>query len=291
MQTNLVQAYTADDLILNGLLNNGDTNKPAVILIHGFTSDFYSHKFFHTIQSHLTEENIANIAIQTRGTGIHTEFLNTDRQDGKYIGSYYEKLSEAHLDISAWIKFLQEAGYKDIILAGHSLGTIKAVRYMYEGEYRDKVKKLVLLAPFDKNGYIQRHSGAKRASRLEEAVAKLKEGNGEETVPNNFEDYPISYETYVSWYENNDLSNMFDFYLGVTADFPILKKLKVPVKVIVGTKDEDFYIPEFSTLTSTTEILNKNIKRLEIDLIEGAGHTYVGHEDQVAKSVTDYIRK
>ena len=41
-------------------------------------------------------------------------------------------------------------GYSEFILAGHSLGTIKSVRYLFEGEYADTIRSLILLAPFDK---------------------------------------------------------------------------------------------------------------------------------------------
>jgi predicted alpha/beta hydrolase family esterase len=34
-------------------------------------------------------------------------------------------------------------------LQGHSLGTFKIVRYLFEGKYADKINKLILLAPFD----------------------------------------------------------------------------------------------------------------------------------------------
>jgi hypothetical protein len=46
MKAELIQTITEDELILNGLYLDGDKNKPVTILIHGFTSDFYSHKFF-----------------------------------------------------------------------------------------------------------------------------------------------------------------------------------------------------------------------------------------------------
>ena len=62
-----------------------------------------------------------------------------------------ELLEEAHLDISAWIKFLLDEGYQEIILQGHSLGTIKVIRYLFEGEYKNKISKLILLAPFEKH--------------------------------------------------------------------------------------------------------------------------------------------
>jgi len=289
MNNNLVQTTTKDELILNGLYKSGDKNKPVVILIHGFTSDFYSHKFFHDIQKSLTENELANVAIQTRGTGIRTEFIKNGRRDGVWMGSFYEKLNEAHLDISAWIDFLKEQGYKQFILAGHSLGTIKSVRYLFEGEYADDIKKLILLAPFDKNGYIEKLTEGKWKQYAKMADQKTKEGKGQETIPDGYDDYPMSYQSYASWYEDSELSNIWDFYKGDKYNCTLLNEISIPVQIIVGDSDDFFYIPKFSTIDSTKKILESNISDLELNIVKGAGHTYVGFEDEVAKLVNKFI--
>lgn len=281
MQIELVQTETPDNLILSGLYSEGDKEKEAVILVHGFTSDFYSHKFFHTIQKTFHEKGIASVAIQNRGTGLYTEFLKKGRNDAVYIGSYYEKLEEAHLDITGWINFLKDKGYSKIVLAGHSLGTIKAVRYLFEGEHVDMVSRLILLAPFDKNSYLQKKSGDEWKKHVEIAKQKIAEGKEEETIPNTFDDFPMTYRTFYSWYLDSDLSNMFDFYRGDSYNFPTLNKIDIPVQIIVGDSDDFFYIEPFSTLESTKKILEENIKNLDLKIVEGSGHTFIGFEGVV----------
>lgn len=288
MNYDLVQTITRDNLHLSGLYIEGDKNKSAVILIHGFTSDFYSHKFFHTIQESLNNDNFASVAIQTRGTGLHTEFLKGD--DGIFLGSYYEKLEEAHYDISGWINFLMNEGYSRFILAGHSLGTLKSVRYLFEGEYKDSVEKLVLLAPFDKNGYIERKTNGLWHDHLKIAKKKIEEGKEEELVTKEAEDYSITFRTYYSWYVEEDLNLIWDFY---RKDYlsPILQKIKIPVKIIVGSDDEFFYIKELgSTFESTSEYLKSNIENLDLFIVQGAGHIYNGYEDEVADEVLKFIK-
>lgn len=289
MKTNLVQTITSDNIILNGLYNPGSKEKSAVIMIHGFTSDFYSHKFFHTIQESLTSSNICNVAVQTRGTGIRTEFIYADRHDGTYIGSFYEKLDEAHLDISAWIEFLKEEGHDRIILLGHSLGTIKSVRYLFEGKYKDIVQKLVLLAPFDKNGYIERCTKGKWKEYVQIANQKISEGLGDEIIPEGYDDYAMSYQNYASWYEDSELSNMWDFYRYGEYDYPILNQIDIPVQVVVGDVDDCYYIPDFCTLKDAGKALSENIKDLDLHIIPGSGHTYVGYENMITEKVTKFI--
>lgn len=287
----LVQTSTSDNLLLSGFLTDGDKNKPVNILIHGFTSDFYSHKFFHEIANNLLENNQASISIQTRGTGMKTEFILSDRSDGVNIGSFFEKIEEAHLDITAWIKYLTGIGYSKFNLIGHSLGTIKATRYLFEGEHKSLINKLILLAPFDKNGYIIRHSSSQFNFRLADVEKQIQNGRGSEIVPPEYEDYPVSYNTYKSWYVQDDLSCMWDFYKGESYDFPILNQIDIPVQIIVGTKDEYLFMPEFNNLDEVKKILTANIKNLKLNLLENCMHTYVGFEKEVAKLVLEYTNE
>lgn len=286
---NHIQVTTNDQLKLNGLCKVGDKTKPAVIMIHGFTSDFYSHKFYHLISQELETQGNAVILAQTRGTGIITEFLKTDGS-GEYIGSYYEKIEEAHLDITAFIKFLFDEGYSEIILAGHSLGTIKAVRYLFEGEYKDKIKKLILLAPFDKNAFMEVKAPNNWHKFVEIAKQKITDGKGKEFVPvPEYEDFAMSYQTFYSWYMQDDLSCMWDFYRK-DYDFPAIKKINIPTKVIIGSKDEYLSYAGFGTTTeSCMEIIKKNIKDCETVIIEGSEHCYGGFEDQIADEVANFV--
>lgn len=286
---NHIQVVTSDEIKLNGLYKAGEKTKSAVIMIHGFTSDFYSHKFYHSIAQKLEEQGNAVILAQTRGTGIVTEFLKTDGS-GEYIGSYYEKIEEAHLDISAFIKFLLDEGYSEIILAGHSLGTIKSVRYLFEGDYKAKIKKLVLLAPFDKNAFMEVKAPNKWHEFVGIAKQKIEDGKGKEFVPvPEYEDFAMSYQTFYSWYVQDDLSCMWDFYRK-DYDFPVMKKINVPTKVIIGSKDEFISYPGFGTTSqSCMEVMKKNIKNCETVVIEGSEHSYGGFEDQVAEEVSKFI--
>jgi len=287
---NLIQVSTKDDIKLNGLYVPGDKRKAASIFIHGFTTDFYSHKFYHTIADKLRAQSNALILAQTRGTGIQTEFIKSDGE-GVFLGSYYEKLEDAHMDISAFVEFLIKEGYQEIILIGHSLGTIKSVRYLFEGEYKDKISKLVLLAPSDKNAFMEIKAPGKWLDFVEVAREKIAENKGKEIVPTpEYEDYPITYETFYSWYEQSDLSKVWDFYKK-DFDFPVLQKINIPVKVILGEKDEYVNYSQFNeTAQSVLDTIKKHVKTCETHLISNSNHTYFNFEDDVAIQVSDFIK-
>lgn len=290
MQRNydFIQTTTKDGIKLSGLFQAGNKQKDAVILIHGFTADFYSHKFYHIIADHLKEQSNALILAQTRGTGLHTEFTKEDGSS-THLGSYYEKLEEAHYDISAFVEFLKEQDYQNIVLAGHSLGTIKVVRYLFEGKHKDDISKLILLAPFDKNVFMQIKAGDKWDSFIEVAQQKIADGKGQELVPvPEYEDFPMTYETFLSWYNKEDISCLWDFYRK-DYDFPLLKEINIPVKVILGDNDEFVNYPDYDvSSTSALKTLEEKIAKCDTTLIEDCNHTYEGKEFELAKEIISF---
>lgn len=289
MKTNLVQVITEDDLILSGLYNEADTSKPAIIHIHGFCSDFYTRTFIHSISSAFQNINYATLTVQTRGTWTVTEFFKSNRIDSVTIGSYYEIMSEAHLDISAWIKFLIDKGYMQFILVGHSQGTFKSIRYLFEGKYKNQISKLVLLSPLDIKGFLENKAPGKMKEYVEIAKQKIRDGHALDFVLPEYEDFLFSYQTYVSLYEDTDLSNIFDFYRFNNYDFPILNQINIPVQIQIGTLDEFFYYKKFNTFEDALNVLRKNIKNLDLKVIKNCRHSYVGFEDIVTKNALEFV--
>lgn len=278
----LVKTTTSDKLILSGLYQKGDKSKPAVIHTHGFYGDFYANQFTHNLFDYFKSKNQAFITVQNRGTGIQTEFLTTDGE-GQILGSFYERLEDSHIDITAWINYLKTIGYAKFVLMGHSLGTIKSIRYLFEGEYKDLITNLILLAPFDKNGFIEDFTNGKAKDYLVEAEKAITEGKGREQVPQSFEYFPVSYQTFASWYNQSELSCMFDFYRHKNYNYPILNKINIPVKIIVGDKDEFLYIPKYNNLGQVKQVLNNNIKNLSLHILPGCGHSFRGFEGELVE--------
>ncbi len=288
MNYELVKTLTADDIYLSGLYVEGDKSKPAVIYIHGFEGDFYTGIFTETVAEALEPSGCAFIAIQHRGTGKSTEFYMSNG-DGKNVGGDFELLSEAHLDITAWIKFLQSRGYSNVILAGHSLGTIKAIRYLFEGELPQSVSKLLLICPFDKNSMIDDFTRGKYLDYVAQARLQIEAGKGREQIPKYFDTAELSFQVYASWYEDTELGHMFDFYKP-RYDFPALTKIKVPVHVVVGTKDEFFHPSNPGDPAEAMQILLKYIPGSSGKLVAEATHSFKGHESELAAEIIKFCQ-
>jgi pimeloyl-ACP methyl ester carboxylesterase len=290
MIAELIKVLTNDQIYLSGLFVASRGNKRAILHIHGFEGDFYTNDFIPTISEAVNSKDIAFLSLQTRGTGKSTEFYTPEDGVGKVIGADFEILSEAHLDISAGIKFLLDRGYSEIILQGHSLGTIKLCRYLFEGEFKDKVSKLVLICPFDKNFMIDSFTKGKWMEYVQQAKDQVEAGKGREQVPRYFDIGELSFQTYASWYEDTELGHIFDFYKP-RYNFPVLNQIKIPVHIVVGTKDDFFHPSNPSNPNEAMQILLQNISTSSGKLIEGATHSFKGYEPELASEITNFCAK
>lgn len=282
----LVQVSTSDGLFLHGFYLPSKNKKTAVLHIHGFEGNFYENGFIYPLINEIEKSDTGLLIVNTRGNGKDTD-VNCEDGTLKKIGARYELLEEAHLDISAWMKFLIDENYERIILMGHSLGTYKAVRYLFEGQYRDRVTKLILLSPFDQIGLMV---ASKR--NLEELLKKAEilvaQGRGNELITKDFDDIELSYRTFISWYQQDNFGRMFEF-CNKDYDFPILRQIKIPVKIIVGSKDEYFHQSNPDHPEEAMKILLKNIPNATGKIIKGAVHSFKPCETEMAKEVKGFV--
>lgn len=283
----LVRVFTSDGLYLHGYFVPSQKNKTAVLHIHGFEGNFYENWFVHVLAKTLENSDIAFLSVNTRGNGKDTDFDTTD-ENIKRVGAHYELLEEAYIDIDAWMEFLIEGGYETIILQGHSLGTVKVARYLTEGKHKDKVNKLILLSPFDRKTFIESYTKKTVEELLAKAQQKIDEGKEEERVTRDFDIAGVSYKSYVSWYKQDDFGRMFEFCTK-DYDFPALKKILIPTKIIVGSKDEYFHASNPEHPEEAMKLLLDNIPNSKGKIIDGAVHSFKPYEEIMAKEVINFV--
>lgn len=283
----LLRISTSDGLYLHGFYVPSKDKKVAVLNVHGMDGNFYEVNYVYVLADELEKAGVGFLTVNTRGNGKDTDFDTVDKKI-KRVGSRYEFLEEAHLDITAWLKFLVNEGYKEIILMGHSAGTIKVARYLFEGELKNKINKLILLTPIDALGARIANGRKDIEGFLKKAQEKVNEGKGEELITSEFDHDVLSYQTFISWYKRDDLGRMFEF-CSKDYNFPVLKKIKIPTKIIIGSKDEYFHPSNPQRPEEAMEILLKNIPNSKGMIIDGADHCFVSHEDEMVQEVSRFI--
>lgn len=287
-QPGLVQTATGDGLYLQGYWAPKESKK-VLLHIHGFEGNFYENYFVQALANKLDEKSFSFLVVNTRGCEKVKDF-NTVSGENRTVGARYELLEESPIDIDAWIEFLDKQGYQEIYLMGHSLGTMKVVRYLQEGKYVDKVKKLILLSPFDKKGLLQIYTKTPIEELLKKAQEMVDNGKGNEMITQEFDSVVMSYKTWVSWYKQDDLGRMFEF-VTKDYDFPALQEINIQTKIIVGSKDEYFHQTNPEHPEEAMEMMLKSIPESEGKIIDGAVHSFAPHESNLADEILDFIKK
>lgn len=290
LEPSIVRVTTDDGLYLHGFFQPGSKQKTVLLYIHGFEGNFYEDSFTDYIAKELKEINTSWLSVNTRGNGQITNFNTTDNNSTRTIGARYELLEDAYMDIDAWIEFLIEYGFTNITLMGHSLGTYKVVRYLFEGKHKDKIKKLILLSPFDKKILLETYAKTPIQELLNQAQNFVSQGKGDDIIAPKFNEIILSYKTYISWYQQDDFGRCFEFCTK-DYDFPILRRVIVPTKIIVGSKDEYFYGSNPDHPEEAMNMMLSAIPRSEGVIIAEAVHSFSPHEDKLAKEIEIFLEK
>ena len=133
--------------ILDGVLfcqtKNPDTVLIAITGVHG---NFFSNPFYYNFGETLNKGNIDFIYAQTCDALGREKKINKKTGKEEYIGSWNEDFKNTDEDVEAYINYAEKNNYKNIYLAGHSLGANKIIYYLSRNHDK-RVKKYILLSP------------------------------------------------------------------------------------------------------------------------------------------------
>ena len=285
MKQELVRINSIDGLEEVGILYSPSNGTDRIIIhVHGLNGNFYENRFLDTISKIYTDNNYALVTFNNRGKDYITEMNKGN--DIAIIGGCLERFKDCLLDIEGVVNWAKDRGYKEIVLEGHSYGCNK-VLYYYNKKKDDAIKKIVLLAPCDIPA-----EGMKFLTQEQYEKAKL---DATRLVNENKEDELIDFAVMI----NNKIAAgtyYYDFLPGGENDFiryrdneksEVLNSIDIPVLVIFGDKDECVLTEPIDTVKS---YLMNNIKYCDIEIIEGANHSYTDKYKELGKTIKNNIK-
>lgn len=295
---NLEKIYfeTEDGLQLCGLLHTPKLKtEKIVIAVHGMQSNCMK-KRDDILAEEITKKNISYFCFNNRGHDLVNSIVK--RQDEKKMkilsGSSLENIEESYYDIKSAILKMQEMGYKEIYLQGHSLGCTKIV-YTYtkmkeknEVELLSLIKSIILLSMVDipiAVRFFFQNDLKELISYMENEQIK---GNGKVVMQIPGAMIPISPDTFLGFMKNNKNID-FARYSDSNYDFKELNNIEVPIFMRWGNKHE-LIIQEASQLVNILKSKIKN-QKCDIGYIDGAGHSYKNKEHELAKEIINFLVK
>lgn len=181
-----------------------------------------------------------------------------------------------------WVK---AKGYNEIILEGHSYGCNK-VLYYYKHKKDDKIKKIVLLAPCDIPSEGKKFlSDEEYKTAKDESTRLVKEGKDSELIDFSImANGKIAAGTYYNDFLPGGENDFIRYSDGKNGKSEVLKSIDIPTLIVFGDIDE-------CVLTQPIEIvkeyLNNNIDNCNIQIIDGADHSYMNRYEELGRVISN----
>lgn len=281
----IIRVKTPRGLELKGAMFGNNIMDTVLIMLTGICSNVFQNDLLSSTGKLLENNGIACIiahAMDSFSCFAYTDF-STGKQ--KITGTVFDDFSVAYEDVESYVKYAKELGFKNIILAGHSLGSNKIIHYLGNTP-DDFVDHFIVSAPIDL-GYWWKII-PKKDIYLKMAKTAIKNGQNKEIMPFLFEGFsPMSASTILGFYNAQNLKNCP--VLSGDGETQSLKSIKIDGAFIIGEKDtmtggnaRNF----MEKINSYCKYSNKN----EIIVISEASHIFYGKHEEYAKAVLDYIQ-
>lgn len=271
--------------VLNGILfdaaRSADTILIAITGIHG---NFYSNPFYYNIGNTLNAAGIDFLYAQTNDAFGQMQTVNVKTGKKELIGSWNERFSYTEEDIGAYLDWAENAGYRHIYLAGHSLGANKVIYYLSRHPEDKRVEHFFLFSPANLS-YMM--SGVTRREK-EVICQQVKRGDGEKMLPFPFMGWvECIANTAYDW----EFSGLLDVaHVEKNGDFSAAEKVRHTGALLIGTYDNFCG----GNPQGYLENLNQHMpsaRENQLIYIKYTGHTYQQKEQEMAEDVLKMVQE
>lgn len=288
MKTTFCRTNTRDNLRLTGLLFEPEQKtKFGILHLPGRAGNFYANHFLDEMIDVYVKAGFGFLSVNLRGHDMISDFRIGRTEKIRRIGQAFDIFEECVDDIGAWLEFFRSRGYEKIILQGHSQGSGKIVYFLSQKSSPD-ISAIVLMSPADAAGLLKKYSGENFEKDLIEARDMVAQDRGEELLPRKIRDwYYVSAKSFIDEFSPDSKANIFPIFGN--GNFEKLDNIKIPILAFFGSKEDLCVYSPREDLRIITEHL-KN-PQSETVIIDGANHTYLGYENQIASLVIDWLEK
>ena len=276
----LVHVHTRDGVRLDGLMTEPRRRgRLALVWVHGLGSVFSSGRpLIRALSRRLNAAGIAYFKLNTRGHDV------VARGGKRLVGAALERFGDSVEDLRAMIGLARRAGYARVVLAGHSTGANKVLHYA--ARVRDRrVAGLILLGPVSDIAGEMKRVGGRELRRRVAIAERIARRDPDALVPRAFGLW--SARRYLSLYRPGEAEDVFPYYRP-DARWPALRRVRVPVAAVVGSRDE-YLDRRPAELVATFQRNALAARSFTGIVVAGARHGFDNHEDVVARAIVQWI--
>ena len=265
---------TADGMGLQlAYFEPSDASAPIVICTHGVGNSFCNTPLW-SVAQHLHTLGWGVAVLNNRGH----DWVSMNPLDGRWIGAAYERIEDSAHDFGAGMHWLQQRGHRSIVIAGHSLGGLKAAYTQAFFPAAQTIALAIFSAPRLPDEKVW--DWAAHEKILARSRSLIAEGKGEELM---IVDMPTNTpalrglmcaQTYLNKYGPESATTALRF----------AERICVPVFLLAGSKEKPQL--SFSVDLEPALVNAPSVKRVTID---GADHMYTGCHEAVAREFAGWL--
>lgn len=267
MKSKLIRIKTDDNKEIQSLLYSDSNKERIVVLIHGACMNFTT--------------GISQFIPQLSASFNYYDFLsiNTRAHDiGYIVNSYREKdgwawqtLDKNRYDLDAVFSYLHEAGYREIILCGHSWGGLIGLDYIQN--FNDIIDGLILLSPTVSYKLLLEVNYRDDILNIVEKAKKMVLEKKPDDIVMTGKNSPLPFMS---------AKTIVDFYYSSFDAQRFLEEVRCKTNIIVGSL-------EHKKLIAMAQNITKKNCHVETHIISGANHFYSNHEVEVVNVIDSIL--
>lgn len=281
----IVEVTTRDGIRLHGALHApaGPIEEPAaldaVLVLHGAGGNFYGSTLFAGLLPGWARLGVAVLSVNTRG---HDSVCTAATASGpRMLGAAFEIVDECRQDVAAWVDWLSSRGYRRVVLAGHSLGAVKAIHSLAH-EPRPQVQAIVAISPprLSHSRFAAGPDAEQFLGEFADAQRYVAAGHGEHLMSVRFPiPYLVTAAGYIDKYGRDERYNILKHVSQVTC----------PMLFTFGTI-ELRRGSAFQGLPEDLDALSERGADLKVAVLAGADHFYTAARNELAGQITSWLR-
>ena len=282
----IIRVNTPRGLELKGAMWGDNTMDTVVIIMSGICSNVFQNDLLTATGELLRANNIACIAGHAMDAFSCIAYSDFTTGKQKYTGVVYDDFSLVYEDVESYVKYTKELGFKNIILAGHSLGSNKIIHYL--GNTSDNfVNYFIVSAPVDLAHWFNVMPNVKKCIELAEKFEA--EGRGNEILPYLFGGFsPMCAHTVLGFYNAYNLKNCP--VISNEGETDSLYNININGSFVIGEKDS---LTE-GDAKGFMEKINSHCKHPqdnEVIVVPDASHIFYGKHEEYAGVILEIAQK
>ena len=282
----ILRIRTQRGLELKGAIFDGGNRENVLIMLSGICSNVFQNDLLSATGELLSKNGITCIIAHAMDSFSCLAYSDFSTGKQKNTGVVFDDFSVVYEDVESYVKYAKKEGYKNIILAGHSLGSNKIIHYLGNTP-DDFVDYFIVSSPIDIMHWWKIMPDIDRCFNL--AKQFVDENRGNDILPYMFGGFsPMSANAVLGFYHADNLNN------GTVRSGIVEKNSLYSIKpngsCIIGSKDS-VAGGDAEGFMNKLNALTKHSYNNQVIVVPDASHIFYNKHNEYASTILDCIQK